>query len=209
MIVIRRALQIVVGLLVLGLLFEMAKTPTAHLVDDAVIIGFLVSIILVLGPWWPSADKTRSMIQLRRLLQIVFGLLVLALLFMMVNSPTTNLGSSLGLIGVCILVILVLGPWWPGPDKAWIWDWALKFDLPTDDPMIAAPFASLAIGIFSLFHAWGHTQPNPQIHRFERLIAPFSSHEGIALAWVLIGVGCFVSAWQAFRRLQGRPKKLS
>ena len=147
------------------------------------------------------------MLLLRRLLQIVFGLLVLAVLDMMVESPTADLVSDAVMVGLFILIILVLGPWWPSPDNDRKWDWALKVNLPTDDPRIAAPLFKAAMGIYSLFHAWEHTQPNPQLHRFERIIAPWSSHEGIALAWTIIGVSCFVGAWLSFERIQTKPKK--
>ncbi len=96
------------------------------------------------------------MLLLRRLLQIVFGLLVLAVLDMMVESPTADLVSDAVMVGLFILIILVLGPWWPSPDNDRKWDWALKVNLPTDDPRIAAPLFKAAMGIYSLFHAWEH-----------------------------------------------------
>ena len=146
------------------------------------------------------------MLLLRQLLQIAFGFLVLAWLFFTVTGPTADLVTNAAFTGFLVLIILVLGPWWPSPDKPRNWGWALKLDLPTDDPKIAAPLASAAMGIYSLFHAWEHTQPNPRLHGFERIIGPWSSHEGIALAWAIIGVSCFVGAWQAFRRIQTKPK---
>jgi hypothetical protein len=147
------------------------------------------------------------MLLIRRLLQIAFGFVLFAVLSAMVKSPKIDFVTDAVLIGFPVSIILVLGPLWPSPDKAGNWDWALKLNLPTDDPKIAAPLAGVALGIYSLFHAWEHTQPNPpQFHRFERLIGLFSSHEGIALVWVAIGVGCFVGAWQAFGRIQTKPK---
>jgi hypothetical protein len=148
------------------------------------------------------------MLLLRRLLQIVFGLLSAAVIFNMAKSPTADFVADTTMVALFVLIILVLGPWWPGPDNARNWDWALKLDLPTDDPKIAAPLASAALGIYSLFHAWEHTQPTPQFHGFERIIGQWSSHEGIALAWAIIGVSCFVGAWQAFRRIQTGPKNV-
>ena len=148
------------------------------------------------------------MLLIRRLLQIVFGLVILAVVVMMVTSPTADLVTDAVFIVFFVFIILVLGPWWPGPHNARKWDWALKVKLPTDDPKVAAPLASAAMGIYSLFHAWGHMQPNPQFHGYEKIIAPWSSHEGVALAWAIISVSCFVGAWQAFRRVQMKPKKV-
>lgn len=209
MLLVRRLLQIIFVLLLVGWLFEMSKHPTAHPVDDALIIGFLVSIILLLGPWWPNADKHQSTIQIRRLLQIVLGLAVSVPLITMLKSPTADLVTDAILIALFVLIILALGPWWPRLTNARYWAWISKINLPTDDPKIAAPLLQLALGMYALFHAWTHTQPNPKIHRYERLIAPFSSHEGIALAWAIIGVSCFVAAWRAFGRIQTTSKNVS
>ena len=149
------------------------------------------------------------MLLVRRLLQIAFGFLVLAWLFFTVTGPTANLVTNTVFTGFLVLVILVLGPWWPSPDNYRKWDWALKLDLPTDDPKIAAPLAGAAMGAYSLFLAWSaHTQPNPKFQLIEKIVASFSGREGVALAWAIIGVSCFVSAWQAFRRIQTKPKKV-
>ena len=209
MLLVRRLLQIVFGLLVLMVLFDLAKSPAAHLVDDALIIGFVVSIILLLGPWWPNADKNQSTIQIRRLLQIVLGLAVSVVLITMLKSPTADLVTDAILIALFVLIILALGPWWPSLTNARYWAWFSKINLPTDDPKIATPLFQLAMGMYSLFHAWTHTQPNQQFHRFERLIGPLSGHEGIALAWAIIGISCFVAAWRAFGRIQTTSKNVS
>ena len=149
------------------------------------------------------------MLLIRAVLLIIFGLLVAAVLAMMVEKPTADFGADAVMVGLFLFVILVLGPLWPNPDKPRNWDWALRLNLPTDDPKIAAPLGGLALGIYSLYHAWEHTQPNPpEFYRFERIIGLFSSHAGIALVWAAIGVGCFVSAWQAFGRIERKPKKV-
>ena len=115
------------------------------------------------------------MLLVRAVLLIVFGLLSLAVLVMMVQSPTANLAADATMLGLFVLVILVLGPWWPNPDKPRNWDWALKFDLPTDDPKIAAPLGALAMGIYSLFHAWGRIPRNAKKAPQQRLAGAFAS----------------------------------
>jgi hypothetical protein len=189
------------------MLFTVVKSPKADFVTNTVLIGFPVSIILLLGPWWPSPDKTQSMLPLRRLLQIVFGLLSAAVIFNMAKSPTADFVADTVMVGLFVFVILVLGPWWPSPDNARKWDWALKLDLPTDDPKIAAPLAGVALGAYSLYLAWSaHTQPNRELQLLEKIVAVFSGREGVAVAWAIISVSCFVGAWRAFKLIQTKPK---
>jgi hypothetical protein len=53
------------------------------------------------------------MIVLRRALQAIFGLVLAAVLYSSWKSPNPNYESTIGLSAISILVILVLGPWWP------------------------------------------------------------------------------------------------
>ena len=103
------------------------------------------------------------MLLIRRILQVAFGLVALAVLFTTLKSPTAHLLTNIAFIGFFVLIILVLGPWWPSADKAQKW----KLSLPTDDPKVAFPLLVAALAVFSFFQAWeAYSQPNPHFHRF-------------------------------------------
>jgi hypothetical protein len=121
----------------------------------------------------------------------------------MVQSSTADFAADAAMIVLFALIILVLGPWWPSADRIQNW----KFDLPTDDPKIAKPLALAAIGIFSFFEAWSvHTDPSHRFIRFEKLFALVSGPEGVAVAWLIVGAGCFVAEWVGFGHIQTKPK---
>jgi hypothetical protein len=57
-------------------------------------------------------------------------------------SPQPISAMDFVLPTLLVLIILVLGPWWPGQDKAHRW----KLNLPTDNPAIAAYLLSFYSG---------------------------------------------------------------
>ena len=141
------------------------------------------------------------MLIVRLLLQLASGLVALAALFFAIKSPSA---TNVAFVVFFILVILVLGPWWPSAEKAQKW----KLDLPTDDSKIALPLFAAAMGAFSFFQAWdAYTEPNQHFHRFEVFIARILGAEGVALVWLVVGLGCFMSAWRAFRRIKAAQHK--
>jgi hypothetical protein len=82
---------------------------------------------------------------IRILLQIVFGLLSLVVVFFFLRGPNSNYATSLAMLAIFIAIILVLGPWWPSADKAHKW----KLNLPTDDPRVAAYLLCAVLGSYA------------------------------------------------------------
>jgi hypothetical protein len=133
-------------------------------------------------------------------LQIACGLVVLAILVVTITSPGANILAEIVVMGFFVLIILLLGPWWPSADKAERW----KLDLPTDDPKVALPLFLAAVGAFSFFLAWdAHTQPNAHFRRLLGLVAQLFGADGVAIVFMVVGVICFARAWAAFDRKRG------
>jgi hypothetical protein len=85
-----------------------------------------------------------------------------------------------------VLIILLLGPWWPSKDKINKW----KFDLPTDDPAVAIPLLAAALSVYSFFRSWQiFVTPQRNFYRLERLVLALFGPEGVALAWAAFGLG--------------------
>ena len=58
------------------------------------------------------------MIWIRRLLQIIFGLLCCSFIFYMFKAPNQDYASDIIILALFVLIILVIGPWWPGSKNA-------------------------------------------------------------------------------------------
>jgi len=144
------------------------------------------------------------MLIVRRLLQVAFALVAAAVAFITIKAPDGRLATHLAFIVFFILIILLLGPWWPSSDKIGKW----KLNLPTDNHKIAFPLAGAVLGVYALFQAWDiYARPNQDFRRFEIPIAAYFGAEGVAWAWVAIGVGCFWGAWRLHRRGRAPDKK--
>lgn len=116
------------------------------------------------------------MLILRRLLQLAFGLVAAAVLFITIRAPGANVLTNLVFVAFFILIILVLGPWWPSADKISKW----KLNLPTDSPRIAFPLFAALLGGFSFFRAWDtYVRPNQEFRRFELFV---SAQFGVTLS---------------------------
>jgi hypothetical protein len=146
------------------------------------------------------------MLIVRRLLQVAFALVAAAVVFVTVKAPGGHLVSNLVFVAFCILIILLLGPWWPSVDKIGKW----KFNLPTDNPRIAFPLFGATLGAYALFRAWDtYARPSQDFYRFEIPIASLFGAEGVAWAWAAIGVGCFWGAWRLHRRASAPDKNVA
>lgn len=55
--IVRFLLQIVFALAAAAIAFVTIKAPAGQLASNLAFIAFCIFIILLLGPWWPSADK--------------------------------------------------------------------------------------------------------------------------------------------------------
>jgi len=58
--VIRILLQVTFGLLSLIVVFFFLRAPNPDYATNLPMLAIFIAIILVLGPWWPSADKAQK-----------------------------------------------------------------------------------------------------------------------------------------------------
>ena len=135
----------------------------------------------------------------RRVLQILFGLLCLLLAFSWVFSQKPDYAITLPWFGFFVLIILILGPWWPNEENTSKW----KLRLPTDDPRIAFPLLGGIVGLYAFYKAWDtFSSTGHDFHRFEKIVAAFAGPNGVAVAWVLIGIGCIAGMARAGRGIK-------
>jgi len=137
------------------------------------------------------------MMAIRAILQIIFGRLIAMIGVIEFLHPKGNIYSSLGLIGLFVAIILLLGPWWPSPEN--IEKLALssksKFNLPTDDPAVAAKTLGFIMGCVALYYAWSrYSNPSAEVGRKLQLIYAAFGNEGLIAISLLFGFGCFYAA---------------
>lgn len=137
------------------------------------------------------------MLWVRRLLQIAFGLFSCALIFILLKTPNPDYLLSITMLVFFILIILVLGPWWPSSQSAAKW----KLDLPTDNPKTAAYLLLVVIGLGALYTSWSvYTDPNHKLYRIEKTIAILFGTNGVAAFWLILGVSCLWGAYNEYNR---------
>ena len=137
------------------------------------------------------------MLILRILLQVIFGLLSLVVGVLLLGAPNPDYAVTLPMLVLFIGIILVLGPWWPSRDKAQKW----KLNLPTDDPRIAGILLSACVAIYAFYRAWdGYMNPDHEFVRFEKTIVALLGRDGVAAAWIVIGLGCLGATIEFYRR---------
>lgn len=133
------------------------------------------------------------MLLIRRLLQFALGCICVLLLFMMFDGGASHPSRAelVGSLIFFILIILVLGPWWPSPDKVEKW----KFDLPTDNRNVAACIFGVIYFGYSFYTAWEiYMQPPKVFKRIFGLIAAIDGVNGVIAFWALNGcIGIFVT----------------
>lgn len=137
------------------------------------------------------------MIWIRRLFQVIFGLLSCAPIFFMLITPNPDYSSNITILILFILIILVLGPWWPSPGNTSKW----KLGLPTDNPKVAVYLLPAAFGLVSLCLSWSvYTDPNHKPYRIEKIIAVPFGNSGVAIFWLMVGFSCLWGAYIAYNR---------
>jgi len=111
--------------------------------------------------------------------------------------PKGNIYNSLSVIGLFVAIILLLGSWWPSPEN--IEKLALnsksKFNLSTDDPVIAVKVLGFIMGCVALYYAWSrYSNPSAEVGRRLQLIYAAFGNEGLIAISLLFGFGCFYAA---------------
>lgn len=135
---------------------------------------------------------------LRILLQVAFGLLAVIVGASLLSAPKGSYGPLLVFLALIVLVILVLGPWWPNEENMARWSQKQKLDLPTDDPKVARRILSFLGVAVCLFMAWAHyTNPAAELWRIEKTIHAIAGTNGVVAFWVFLAFGGLASGVSA------------
>ncbi len=129
---------------------------------------------------------------IRLLLQAIFGALVIAICVMEYSKPSGVIVNHIGMVIVFVLIICLLGPWWPSREniEKSALDPKSKFNLPTDKPEIAAKVLMFLLGCLSLHHSWERfANPNMELMRKEKLIFSLLGNNGLVLFFLALGAG--------------------
>ncbi len=128
---------------------------------------------------------------IRILLQVVFGLLSVLVIFVSLRAPSADYASNLGMLALFVLTFLVLGPWWPSHEHIDHWSQKWRLHLPTDDPQVAIYVANFLGAAYSLYKAWDrHTNPAMELWRFERTAYAIAGTNGVVAFWVFLALAC-------------------
>ena len=125
---------------------------------------------------------------LRIALQVIFGLLSAILVFVFLAAPNADYASNLSMLAVFVLIILVLGPWWPSAENIERWEKRWNFKLPTDNIEVAKYVANYLASAFGFYRAWYvYTNPTSELGRFENFPFAVAGKSGVIVFWVMIG----------------------
>lgn len=114
------------------------------------------------------------MLFIRRVLQIIFGLLLAAVIYSSWKSPNPNYESTIGLLGIALFVILILGPWWPSAEKIERAKTSLNhvIGIPNATPVVVNVLGVL----FSLYEAWdSYAHPSREAFVSKKLLLLYSA----------------------------------
>lgn len=137
------------------------------------------------------------MLILRRILQVIFSLLFVAVLAMLVKNPNPDYANNLPMLVLFVVIVVVLGPLWPSPEK----QKNFKFDLPTDNPKLAIPLFMGAMGLASFYFALDTWLSPSQSHiKYSKIVYSLFGNDGVVVFWVLAGVACLVWAFRAYKK---------
>lgn len=128
---------------------------------------------------------------LRIILQLIFGLLSTMIIFIFLRDPGGDYASNLSMLVLFILIILVLGPWWPSQDNISRWAQNSKLRLPTDDPEVAIYVVNFLGAAYSLYKAWDiYINPVKDLWGFEKTAFAIAGTNGVIASWLILAFGC-------------------
>jgi len=127
---------------------------------------------------------------LRILLQIIFVLISLITIFL--SRPLNgDYASTLVMLAIFVIIILILGPFWPSQENIDRWMKKWKFNLTTDDKQVAIYVANYLGSIFSFYHAWDtYVNPTNELWRHERTAFAVAGINGVIAFWIILGFAC-------------------
>lgn len=139
------------------------------------------------------------MLILRSILLVIFGLLFIGVLFGTIHSTTPTTEADWSILGLFSVIIALLGPLWPTKEKLE----NSRFNLPTDNPKIAAPLFMFVLGLVSFYFAVNEWLSPSQSHsRMAQTVYSLFGSSGVVVFWAFLGVLCLVGAYRAYRKFK-------
>jgi len=131
------------------------------------------------------------MLLIRRGLQIIFGFVLAAVLYSWWKSPNPNLEAAIGLSSTSLLIILILGPWWPSQENVDRLTQKSKLRLPTDNPQVAIYVFNFLCAAYSIYKAWDvYSNPVKELWQFEKTAFAIAGINGVIAFWLILAFGC-------------------
>lgn len=137
----------------------------------------------------------------RILLQVIFGLLSALVVFVFLRAPNADYVSNLGMLAFFVLIILVLGPWWPSQENIEHWSKKWKLQLPTDDTQVAIYIANLLGAAYGFYKAWDrYTNPTTELWRFEKTAYALAGTSGVVAFWAFLALACLAYGMSVYAK---------
>jgi len=139
----------------------------------------------------------------RIVFQLIFGLLSAAIIFHFLITPNADYASGLTLLTLFVLVILVLGPWWPSPENILRWGENSKLRLPTDDPQVLNYVSSYIFAVWGFYEAWHmYSEPTKELWGLERTVYAIAGVNGVIAFWLLLAFAVLINGIKAHRKVK-------
>lgn len=148
----------------------------------------------------------------RLVIQAILGFACALLAITVWARPDGILGVGVFLIGFLLLIILVLGRWWPGARK--------RKDDPVDlatepvisigpvklkvlAPLSAYPTLLLIVSVLPFYSAWDvYSHPRETYRQLFKTIYESFGNEGVVVANLVMGLALVVAAMLVYRRMK-------
>jgi len=137
------------------------------------------------------------MLIVRTILLVIFSLLFIGLLFVSFSNTTPINEGTWSILGLFMIIILVLGPFWPSKEKIE----NSKFNLPTDNPKVAVPLFMVGLSLMSFYLAVNEwLSPSETHRRMVKTVYSLFGSTGVIVFWILIGFICLGGAYHAYKK---------
>lgn len=126
------------------------------------------------------------MTTIRRVLQLIFSLLVVLLILMMFTTEQSDYLSSTITLGMFIFIIILLGPWWKYIPKVM----NANHNISNNKGARRIAYMISVLGVlYSFYNSWlVHMDNQYVLRRWEVSVTYFLGRDGVAVAWILIGI---------------------
>lgn len=135
----------------------------------------------------------------RIVLQIIFGLLSALIIFVFMRAPNANYTSNLSMLAFIVLIILLLGPWWPNQENIERWTHKWKLQLPTDNPQVASYVVNFLCAAYGFYKAWEtYEKPTKTLWRLEKTAYSIAGIHGVIAFWLFLAIACLAYGMIAY-----------